>query len=149
MPVGRPVQVSPEERERIIEALQAGRSQNEVARAFGRGPATINRIAAPLALEYSAPKAALAARADYTLERRLDLLNAGFDKAVELLDGIERPAELQQWATAFGILTDKRRLEDGDVTSRSEVTNGDDERTRVASKLDELAARRGTREMAS
>jgi hypothetical protein len=143
------VPVSDEEHERIVEMLRGGHSQNAVAKALGRSPGTINRISQQLGLEYSTPTKAIEARIDYALEQRLDLLNAGFEKARELLDGIDRPSQLMQWAIALGTLTDKRRLEDGEATSRSEVTNVDDARARIASKLDELAQRRRTRSLAS
>jgi hypothetical protein len=86
---------------------------------------------------------------DYNLERRQALLNAAFAKAEELLENVDRPSQLMQWAIALGTLTDKRRLEDGEATSRSEVTNVDDPRARIAGKLVELAERRAAREVAS
>jgi hypothetical protein len=138
--------VSPEERERIAEALRSGMSQNAVARAMGRGPATVNRIAAECGLEYSAPKNARVGLEDFCIERRQRLLNAAFAKAEELLEGVDRPSQLMQWSIAFGTL--KRRLEDGDVTSRTEVSSSDDTRTRLASRLDELATRRAAKDAA-
>jgi hypothetical protein len=42
---------------------------------------------------------------------------------------------------ALGILIDKRRLEDGEATSRTEI-HGDVVKERLTSRLDELAARR-------
>ena len=91
---------------------------------------------------------ALAAQRDYVQVERLALLNEGFEKARALLQKITTPQELQQWSVATGTLIDKRRLEDGEATSRSEVSNGDDARARLASRLDELAQRRATKSAA-
>jgi transposase-like protein len=125
----------------ILEALRRGDSQNAVARRFGCGPATVNRIAKRNGLEYSAPKHAAEARRDYAAAERIALLNQGFEKARELLPVIKSPQWLQAWSISMGILIDKRRLEDGEATSRAEFY-GDDVRDRLASRLDELAARR-------
>ena len=49
----------------------------------------------------------------------LQLLNLGFEKARELLPFIKSPQWLQAWSISLGILIDKRRLEDGEATSRT------------------------------
>jgi hypothetical protein len=54
------------------------------------------------------------------------------------------PRELKELALAFGILTDKRRLEDGEATGRVE-TLATDARQTVVKRLDELARRRATK----
>ena len=129
----------------ILRALQGGESQNAVARRFGCGAATVNRIAKRNGLEYSAPKHAAEARRDYAAAERLALLNKLFDKVREMADGPSlTPNGLQALTISMGILTDKRRLEDGEVTARTEV-NGGDARERIARRLDELAARRATK----
>jgi hypothetical protein len=125
----------------ILEALQAGESQNAVARRFGCGPATVNRIAKRNGLEYTAPKKAAEARRDYASAERLALLNKLFDKVRDMADGPLTPNGLQALTISMGILTDKRRLEDGEVTARTEVSSGG-ARERLARSLDELAARR-------
>jgi hypothetical protein len=125
----------------ILQALEAGESQNSVARRFKCGPATVNRIAKRNGLEYSAPKNAAEARRDYSLIERVALLNKLFNKLSEMVDGPLTPNGLQSLTIAMGILTDKRRLEDGEVTARTEVSGGD-ARERIASRLDELASRR-------
>lgn len=142
---------SPVDHGAILEALQAGESQNAVARRLGYSPATVNKVAKANGLnganEYrSAPKRPLspeieAAAADYCLERRIALLNKVFNKAEELIETATTPHKLQALAIAIGILTDKRRLEDGEVTSRTEI-HGDDVRERLTSRLDELTRRR-------
>jgi transposase-like protein len=125
----------------IAEALRAGESQNGVARRFGIGAATVNRIAKRNGLKYSAPKNAAICRRDYAAAERLALLNKLFDKVSELADGPLTPTGLQALTISAGILTDKRRLEDGEATARTEV-HGGGAREQLARSLDELAARR-------
>ena len=135
----------------IVEALQSGESQNATARRLGCSVGTVNRIAKLNGLEcYSTIKgqappqtvrAISGAAEDYALEPRILLLNKMFNKAEELVERVATPHQLQALAIAMGILTDKRRLEDGEVTARTEV-NGGDARERIASRLDELASRR-------
>lgn len=125
----------------ILDALHAGESQNAVAKRFNCSPGTVNRVAKMNGLEYSRPKHAAEARRDYSAAERLALLNKLFDKVRDMADGPLTPNGLQALAISMGILTDKRRLEDGDVTARTEVTGGE-ARERIARRLDELAARR-------
>lgn len=138
----------------ILEALQAGESQNAVARRLGCSPGLVNKVAKLNGVNgqreyHSRPKsppspevqAAENAARGYVLERRLALLDKVFDKAEALIEQATSPHKLQALAIAVGILIDKRRLEDGDVTARTEV-NGGGARERLARSLDELAARR-------
>lgn len=131
----------------ILEALQRGESQKSVARRLKCGVATVNRVAQrngvePVPFQKIPPSPeVLAAASDYCLERRITLLNKVFNKAEDLIDAAKTPHALQALAIAVGILIDKRRLEDGEVTARTEVSGGA-ARERLASRLDELAARR-------
>lgn len=138
--------VSDEERERILAALRSGLSAGATARQCGRSQPTVSRIAAAagINLNQSPTKKAVAARKDFAQAERLELLNTLFLKAGELSEKIKKPIELQQLATAVAIMIDKRRLEDGEATSRSEV-HDDSTRSRLAGRLDELAARRAVR----
>lgn len=141
--------VTADERERITEALRGGMSQNQAARRFGRSVGTVNALARECGVEYSKPKNAAIALVDYCQANRLHLLNRFFDKAAEILEHVGTPQELQQLSIALAVLTDKRRLEDGEATSRSEVTDSrDDARARLNGRLDELAARRDARRVA-
>lgn len=140
-----PNALSPDLRARIADALRDGRSQNQVAREFGVGAATVNRIAAAEGLKYSRPKHAAEALTDYCQAERLKLLNRMFDKAGDLINVVESPQGLQQLAVATAVLIDKRRLEDGEATSRSEVTNADTARGRLAGRLDDLVERRAAK----
>ena len=138
----------------IVEALRSGESQNAVARRLGCSPSTVNRIAKANGLECQTewhspakrplPPEAARAAADYCLARRIALLNKVFDKADALIEQASSPHKLQALAIALGILIDKRRLEDGEVTARTEV-NGGDARERIARRLDELASRRAAK----
>lgn len=137
--------VTPSERRRILRALREGKSQNAVAREFGRAPVTVCRIAKKAGLSYSPPKNANEARHDYAQAERLKFLNAIFDKATELLANVTQPDDLRSIAITAGILIDKRRLEDGEATTVTESRNSDITRERLASRVDELAARRGSK----
>jgi transcriptional regulator with XRE-family HTH domain len=134
----------------IIEALKAGESQNAVARRLGCSVGTVNRVAKLNGLEcHSAKNQAAeavvsAALADYSLERRMALLNKVFAQAESMVETAITPHKLQALCISLGILIDKRRLEDGEVTARTEV-NGGDARERIARRLDELAARRSAK----
>jgi hypothetical protein len=135
----------------IRAALDAGESQQSIARRLGYGVATVNREAkrngfSGMAPYRSAPKsplpdAVVQAAEDYALERRISLLNKVFDKAESMIDTATSPHKLQALAIAVGILIDKRRLEDGEVTARTEVNSGG-AREQIARRLDELAGRR-------
>src|SRR5579864_8029078 len=134
----------PEETElAILEALRTGVSQNSAAKKLAVRVSTVNRIAKANGLQYSAPKNAAAARRDYAQKERLALLNEGFDKAREMLHTTKylTPDGLQKWSTALGILIDKRRLEDGEATSRQEMNLVDPAvaRERVLGQLTKLA----------
>jgi len=60
-------------------------------------------------------------------------------------DGVLTSRDLKDLAITFGVLTDKRRLDDGEATERQEVDVAA-ARAAVAGRLDELAARRRQRD---
>lgn len=134
----------------IIEALDAGESQKSIARRLGCGVATVNRVAKRNGFsgvpqqKPSLSAAVVQAAEDYALERRIALLNKVFDRAEAMIDTATTPHKLQALAIAVGILIDKRRLEDGEVTARTEV-NGGSAREQLARRLDELSARRAAK----
>lgn len=125
--MGRVVLLTDEEREAIAADLAAGTSAGRVARARGRSISTVLKVARErgIALDQSRTQKAVAARADFDRTARLELLNEGVATARRLLRGITAPHHLQQWSVAVGILIDKRRLEDGQATSRSVIEMGD------------------------
>jgi hypothetical protein len=138
--------VTDDERERILALLRSGLSAGATARQCGRSQPTVSRIAwaAGIDLNQCATTKAVAARRDFDLANRLALLNKLFIKADQLSETVDKPLELQQLSTAVAIMIDKRRLEDGEATSRSEV-HDDSTRARLGGRLDELAARRAAR----
>lgn len=138
--------VTPDEEEDIVRMVQEGKSYIQIAQEIGRATQTVANVVKRRGILpfRPPPEAAHAARSDYAKERRIDLLNKAFAKAEEILDNyVYTPIQLQQWASAFGILVEKRRLEDGDATERSEVIDTSQAREQLRSKLTRLAQRRG------
>lgn len=127
----------------ILADLKAGASVRATAKAHGVSAMTISRIGAANGIDANRTrtKKANEARRDYAQTARLGLLNKVFDRIEEILPTCTRAQELAQLTTALAIAIDKRRLEDGEATSRSEVSSHG-VRERLVSKLDELAARR-------
>lgn len=118
--------VTDKERQRIIEALRGGKSIHAVATEFRRAKQTVGKIAkaAGLTPDDTHVKAANEARTNYADAQRIGLINKAFAKVEKLVDLFpDNPAasrDLRELVTALGILIDKRRLEDGDVTERTE-----------------------------
>ena len=116
--------VSDVERAAIIEALKSGKAQTATAKEFGRSKDTVHTIAvrAGIDAERSATKKATEAHRVYAVSRRLELNN-------ELFRLIERqlsrddltPKDLRDLAVAYGIATDKRRLEEGMNTGQTMI----------------------------
>lgn len=131
--------VSDIERRKIIRYLEQDNSQGWIARKIGRSKQTISRIArdAGFDSDVSSTEKATRASRDYDLAARLEIVNEGFDKARYLLEGISDPRELQSWTVAIGTLIDKRRLEDGQATDRTERVDPE-RRKRIHGAMDEL-----------
>ena len=108
------------ERRDIIAALREGHSQNSTAKSFGRSPSTVNRIAKEAGLAYSAPENANAARRAYAKEARLDLSDMLFGKLRQMVEECDDSRSFKELAIVFGILVDKRLLEEGEATHRVE-----------------------------
>jgi hypothetical protein len=139
--------MTPEEREKIIALLRTGISENQAAKQVGRGQATVSRLARDAGIKprETAAKLANAAYADYATARRVGLINEFFEMARAMLPTVESPKQLQELSVALAILIDKRRLEDGEATNRSEFNDSDSARAQLTARLDELAARRAAR----
>ena len=144
-----PKALAPDVRDRIISLLHEGHGCNEIARQVACSPSTVTKLARAegVTFERSQTKKATVARRDYAQAERLELLNAGFDKARELLDDLTTPNHLQSWTVAVATLIDKRRLEDGEATERTDVIDHG-ARDRLARRMGELAARRDARRVA-
>lgn len=139
--------IDAEEYMQIVELLHAhSGNQNKVAGLCGRHQTTVRKIAKTEGIESinAAPKRANEVRRDYSQVERLELLNEGFEKARELLKTIQDPRELQAWMVAVATAIDKRRLEDGQATSREEKVDPE-RRKRIKESLDELAEQRRKR----
>ncbi|MBA2390313.1 MAG: hypothetical protein H0V67_08655 [Geodermatophilaceae bacterium] len=80
----------------------------------------------------------------YDLTRRLELNDFLFERVRDVATTTRETNGLKDLALAFGILTDKRRLEEGQATARTE-NQVSDVRQRLDARLDELAARRTQR----
>jgi hypothetical protein len=100
------------------------------------------------------PEAAHAAIADYSMDRRQVLINMVFDKIERVVeavepDGVGAARDMKDIAIATGIMIDKRRLEDGEATSRSENGTIGEARLSLATKIDAIVRNRATSEMAN
>lgn len=122
-----PAAIEQKEREAIAETLSTGVSVGETAKRHKRSKGAVSKIAQQhgIVFERSNTKKASQAKRDYALAERIELLNDGFDKARELLAGITEVKDLQAWMISVGTGIDKRRLEDGEATSRDERHNHD------------------------
>ena len=135
--------ITEEERDRIVAYLKEGKSQGWIAREVGRSKDSVSRIAQESGIETDVrrTKKATEAKQDYDQAERLKLLNEGFDKARELLGDIKQAKDLQAWTVAMGTLVDKRRLEDGEATNRTESVDPTS-REKIKGTLHDLAERR-------
>lgn len=125
----------------ICDAVRAGASVRAAATQFGVSVGVVAKITRGLSRDRETRKKPR----DFARDRRLALLNRGFVRASELLEAVTTVQQLQTWAVAVGVLIDKRRLEEGEVTARTEMVTDDRARAELARRLDELAARRAQR----
>lgn len=135
--------LTPEDRARIEAQLLEGKSVRSIARDIGCGKSSVYGVARAAGISATSIQTANAAavRRDYHAAERVRLLNEGFARVEEMLERVGRTNELKDWAITLAVLIDKRRLEDGDVTARTEVT-GEDAREQLVRRIGELAARR-------
>lgn len=135
-----------EERARIVAYLKEDKSQCWIAKEVGRDKSTVSRIAKAEGIDtnVAATKKATKARQDYDQAARLELLNEGFDRAREILASLDGARDLQAWMIAVATGIDKRRLEDGEATSRTESMDPEraEARRKMRESLDEIAAQR-------
>jgi len=78
---------------------------------------------------------------DYDGPRRRRLLNKCLYKAENLVDEVGTPREMQQITTAISMLIDRKRLEDGEVTSREEVVNVIELREKLLARIEAISER--------
>lgn len=114
----------PDETRQAIRALVAdGASQREVARQLGVSVGVVSKVASDLVSESERSRMQKVAAAGSALEKarsrwdtaaRIELLNKGFDALQRMVGNLRTVKAAKDWATATGILIDKRRLEDGE-----------------------------------
>ena len=137
-----------EEINRIVELHKSGLSQGQIAKEMDKGKGTINRVLQGLGLtngtlaERSNTKRATDAKADYTLQRQIELSNKFFKRIDELMDSKAPPSDLRSLAVTYGIIVDKRALLDGRPTGNLDVNVSGKS---IDERLAELAARRDAR----
>lgn len=111
--------------------VAGGESQREVARRFNVNVSTVSRVAGDVAdvaqrcrtQNATAAHTALeVARSRWNAAERIELLNKGFDKLHNMADDLAFARDAKDWATAVGILIDKRRLEDGESDGSAPTT---------------------------
>ena len=137
-----------EEINKIVELHKSGLSQGQIAKEMDKGKGTINRVLKGLGLtngtlaERSNTKRATEAKADYNLQRQIELGNKFFERIDELMDSKVPPSDLRSLAVTYGIIVDKRALLDGRPTGNLDVNVSGKS---IDERLAELAARRDAR----
>lgn len=137
-----------DEIKKIVDLHKSGLSQGQIAKELDKGKGTINRVLKGLGLtngtmaERSNTKRATEAKADYTLQRQIELGNRFFDRIDELMDSKAPPSDLRSLAVTYGIIVDKRALLDGRPTGNIDVNVSGKS---IDDRLAELAARRDAR----
>jgi hypothetical protein len=83
-------------------------------------------------------------------EKRIDIIEKAKDVQIKLLEAMIDPkklaeAKLSEVGVAFGIVTEKIQLLSGEATERHEHRDSTESRNMLLSRVDELAARRRSR----
>lgn len=142
---GTQLALSDATKERILDSLRAGNSQARVARLYGIDVMTVGHMAKEAGIDTVALASTRRHEAmrDYSSIERLRVLNLTFERIEEMLDDNDlKPRDLKDLAVALGISIDKRRLEDGEVTERTEISDLSGARNAVRNKLLEISERR-------
>ena len=129
---------------RIIALHEEGKSQRDIAREFDKSVGWVNAVLKKLNIqsERSDTKRATEAKADYNLQRQIELGNKFFERIDELMDSKAPPSDLRSLAVTYGIIVDKRALLDGRPTGNLDVNVTGKS---IDERLAELAARRDAR----
>lgn len=133
----------PSLRESVLEALRNGDSKYAIAERFAISRATVYNLAKEEGIGEGFTPDLIKGALDYNEQRQREILNAAFERCNELLPAADTPQKMRELMTAIAIGVDKRRLIDGEATSRSEVNTGA-ARELLASRIAALNARRGT-----
>jgi hypothetical protein len=129
----------------VLRLLREGKSQNAVARELGVGASSVSRIARTHGIPpaYAAPKNANLSNSTFAQVKRLKLIDDMVETLYGLMTDVEKASDFYHLTMSAAVLIDKRRLEDGEATSRAEVNNTD-ARDRIAGRIAQLAARSRT-----
>ncbi len=138
--------IEEEETRKILATLNSGVSLGESAKRHGRSKGAVSNIAKRhgVTFERSRTKKAAKATREYAEAERLILSDELFEKLRGLAESTLDSGDFRDLVVSFGILTDKRRLETGEATSRHESVDPE-RRRRMRESLDEVAARRRKR----
>lgn len=134
--------------DQIIEALKTENvSYLSIARRFGVGINQVRRLAFQNGIRHDQEERQRGVReatkmsVTYAKERRIALLDRAFEKVEALIDEAVDPKEMRDVVASLGTLIDKRRLEDGEATSRTESLQAQAKET-LSAKIDDLSKRR-------
>ena len=142
--MARPRKIKDEQRKAIAQALREGIKPVDLAKEYDVSKNTIFTIAKENQIDMlqEATKKAKAVQSVYDKAKRGQLLDKFFDKIDDQLDKDLDANDLRNLSIAIGTVIDKRRLEDGEATQRTEVSSND-ARERFVRRIDQLAERRG------
>jgi hypothetical protein len=138
-----------EEQAAICAFILDGNSAAKASQMFGRSPASISKALRTqnVVSMHPTPEAAHAALADYSTARRRILFNKIFDRVERIIDDEEPDAkDMKDLAIAVGITVDKRRLDDGEATQRSEKGEIGEAREKLQGKLEGIIRNRSASE---
>ena len=113
------MRLSDETKQGIAASLLAGVSQHQTAKTYKVSSGTVHTVARSLGLtdpEHSSMKKANAARVKYSADKRRELSDILFARVQVLASAEPTGQELKDVVMSYAILTDKRRLEDGQAT---------------------------------
>jgi transposase len=137
--------MSEEEQAAICAFILDGHSMAKASEMFGRSPASVQKALRTqnVVSMHPTPEASRAAVADYTAQRRRILYNKILDRVEMIVDHEEPQAkDMKDLAIAVGITVDKRRLDDGEATQRSEAGSIGESRQKLQDKLDSILRNR-------
>lgn len=146
-----PLAVPAETRAEIARDIATGESQAVIAKRHGVSRTAVVAIAEEAGVTEAGRQAVrervAKAHADYNLVKRLDIINMTFaelEKLVPKISAIDltKASDVQAVITALAILIDKRRLEEGEATSRAEHVSPDSRRNSILAELDKIEKRR-------
>ena len=125
--MARGPRVTAAERDRILGLADGGASTVDVANLTGRPQQTVSHVIRSAGLDLVRSRAERMRRAsqDFSSIRRLEMGNRFAEKLSDLLEmdvlDEKQASAMRNLAVSFGVLTDKRRLEEGQSTDNIAV----------------------------